>query len=469
MAYAHPTMLAGFGVLLAFITLYVITRLNYVLRPAIRRNPDDAERVITWELCVIWYIFLFISAIFSLVHKVGFVFFIPISFFGTFLAALTTLFEPSSFAEPLFVSGDESTDADGIDERAPLLRGGDLDDDRPGSVDAEDEQLNGLLAPKSDIVKPHDWRNWLWLVRFGLMVPLPALISFEILVWNALPALGQTITDGTPAVIVYLSVGFWSLMAFVNTIPFLLRIPFRSTVVFLFPIFLASIIAVCSPAMNEFTVLAPFKIFFRSSYDLDTQNSTAYVYGAFPYIDHVLEFVPSAQQNGFTCDTFLAKAGRVCRYPVPKPILPDGEVDWFTVSSSIEDDTEEDTILANIQINTNTTRICYLEFDQYEPPEIAGIGGVRWYGNGSDQKNRCTILRLFKRTWREEPFSVLLKFNRDGPRNITVSCGYDEWSPHGGVGVVRSLDEIWHNIPSWVGVSKFTTGLLQVSKGHKVF
>jgi len=462
-------MLASFGILLTFITLYVITRLNYVFRPGIQQNPDDTERVITWELCVIWYIFLFIAAIVSLVHKVGFVFFIPLSFFGTFLAALTTLFEPSSFSEPLLVSGDESTDTDGIDERAPLLRGVDPEDARRDSVDAEDERLNGLLAAKSDIVESHDWRNWLWLVRFGLMVPLPALISLEILGWNTLPALGQTITDGTPAAAVFLAVGFWSLVAFVNTIPFLLRIPFRSTMVFLFPVFVASIIAVRSPAMNEFTPLAPFKTFFRSSYDLDTQNSTAYVYGAYPYVDRILQFVPSARETGFACETFLAKAGRVCQYPVPKPILPPGEVDWFTVSSSIEDDTEEDTILANIQINTNTTRICYLEFDKYEPPEITGIGGVRWYGNGNDQKDKCTILRLFKRTWQEEPFSVLLKFKRDGPRNITVSCGYDEWSPGGGVGVLRSLDEIWHNIPSWAGVSKFTTGLLQVRKGYKVF
>jgi hypothetical protein len=467
MAYAHPTLLAGFGVLLTFITLYFFTRLNYILRPAIRKNPDDTERVITWELCVIWYIFLFIAAIISLVYQVGFVFFIPICFFGTFLAALTTLFEPSSFAKPLLVNGDDLTDANGNDERARLLRG-ELDD-RRDSVDAEDEQLNGLLAPKSDIVETHDWRNWLWLVRFGLMVPLPALIGLEVLVWNALPALGQTITDGTPAVVVYLATGICSLTALVNTVPFLLRLPFRSTVVFLVPVFIAMIIAVSSPAMSQFTALAPFKIFFRSSYDLDTGNSTAYVYGAYPYIDDVLDFVPSARENGFTCERFLARAGRVCQYPVAKPILPAGEVDWFTVSSSIEDDTEEDTLIAKIEVNANKTRVCYLEFDKYRPPEITGIGGVRWFGNHDDNKDKCTLLRLFKRTWQEEPFSVLLKFKRDGPRNITVSCGYDEWSPGGGVGVVRSLDEIWHNIPSWAGVTKLTTGLLQVKKGHKVF
>jgi hypothetical protein len=467
MAYAHPTLLAGFSVLLTFMTLYFITRLNYILRPAIRKNPDDTERVITWELCVIWYIILFIAAIISLVNNVGFVFFVPISFFGTFLAALTTLFEPSAFAEPLLVNGENVTDGDGIDERAPLLR--DEPVDRRDSIDADDERLNGLLAPKSDIVETSDWRNWLWLLRFGLMVPLPALIGLELLVWNALPALGQTITDGTPAIIVYISVGLLSLISLINTTPFLLRLPFRSTVVFFFPVFIAMIIAISSPAAKGFNALAPFKTFFRSTYDLDSGDSTAFVYGAYPFIDDVLQFVPSARENGFTCDTFLAKAGRICQYPVAKPILPSGQVDWFSVTSSIEDDSEDDSVVAKIEVRANMTRVCYLELDKYHPPEISGIGGVRWYGNGSDKQDKCTLLRLFKRTWEEEPFSVLLKFKRDIPRNITVSCGYDEWSPGGGVGVVRSLDEIWHNIPAWAGVTKFTTGLLQVRKGHKVF
>jgi hypothetical protein len=64
---------------------------------------------------------------------------------------------------------------------------------------------------------------------------------------------------------------------------------------------------------------------------------------------------------------------------------------------------------------------------------------------------------------------VLLKFKRDAPGNVTVACAYDEWSPGGGVGVVPSLDEIWRNIPAWAGVTKFTTGLLQVRKGYKIF
>ena len=203
-------MVLGFALLLTFITFYVIVRLNYIFRPAIRENPDDAERVITWELVVIWYVALFITSIVSVVHKVGFVFFIPISFFGTFLAALTTLIEPSTFAEPLLINGDGSNND--ADESAPLLRD-DLDD-RRDSVDAEDEQLNGLMAPKpTNIERKPDWRNWLWLVRFGLMVPLPALIALEMIAWQILPALNQTITDGTPSAAVFLSIGFFCLIA----------------------------------------------------------------------------------------------------------------------------------------------------------------------------------------------------------------------------------------------------------------
>src|SRR5579859_191542 len=121
MLFAHPTLVLSFSLLLTFLTFYLIVRLNYLLRPAIRANPADAERVITWELACLWYLTLFITSIISLVHKIGFIMFVPISFFGTFLAALTTLFEPSTFAEPLLVNGDDGQDTDDLDERAPLL------------------------------------------------------------------------------------------------------------------------------------------------------------------------------------------------------------------------------------------------------------------------------------------------------------------------------------------------------------
>ena len=464
--YAHPTLVLAFALLLSFITIYLITRLNYILRPSVRKNPYDAERVITWELVVIWYIALFISSIISLIHKVGFIFFIPISFFGTFLAALTTLFEPSSFAEPLLINSDGTMDeADGIDERAPLLN--DDINDRRDSIDAEDAMLNGLLAPKP-IPEKADWRSWLWLLRFGLMVPLQALIVLEMIAWHILPALHQTITDGTPTAAVFLSTGFFAVVVFVNTTPFLLRLPFRSIIVFLAPVFIAMIIAVSAPPLNKFTPLAPYKTFFRSTYDLDTGNSTAYLYGMNPFVESVLHHVPTANHNGYECEPFLAKAGRVCHYAFPKPILPSGEDDWFTLTSTIEDDTDEKNVIAKIQIYTNSTRVCYLEFDTYSPPDIAGIGGIRFYEK-EGKKDRCTLLRMFKRTWGESPFCVHLKFKRGSPANVTVACAYDEWSPSGGVGVVRSLDEIWHNIPAWAGVTKFTTGLLQVRKGYKIF
>ena len=461
-------MVLGFALLLTFITFYVIVRLNYILRPAIRENPDDAERVITWELVVIWYLALFITSIISLVHKVGFIFFIPISFFGTFLAALTTLVEPSTFAEPLLINGDGTTNDP--DESAPLLR--DEVDDRRDSVDAEDEQLNGLMAPKpTEVEHKPDWRNWLWLVRFGLMVPLPALIALEMIAWQILPALNQTITDGTPVAAVFLSIGFFSLIAIVNTTPFLLRLPFKSTCVLLIPVFIAMIIAVSAPPLNQFTPLAPFKTFFRSTYDLDTGNSTAFVYGMSPFVHQVLHYVPTARHSNYTCEDFLARAGRVCQYPVPKPILPPTGKHWFTLTSKVEEKSEVDkSVLAKVYIHTNSTRVCYLEFDKYSPPEIAGIGGVRWYQHDTQKplKHGCTTLRMFKRTWGEEPFEVLLKFADGSPGNITVACAYDEWSPGGGVGVVTSLDEIWHNIPAWAGVTKFTTGLLQVRKSYKI-
>lgn len=437
---------------------------------SIQRNAYDVERVITWELAVIWYIVMFMTSIVSVIYKVGFVFFVPISFFGTFLAALTTLFEPSSFSEPLLVNGDGAlNDVDENDETAPLLR--DVPESRHDSIDAEDEQLNGLLTPKMyEIPAKPDWRNWLWVVRFGLMVPLQALIALEMIAWHILPALSQTITDGTPFAAAFLPVGIFAVIALINTTPFLLRLPFRSTTVLLVPVFVAMIVAISSPTFNKFTPLAPFKIFFRSSYDLDTGNSTAYLYGMDPYVENILQYVPTAKCNGIKCEMFLAKAGRICRYVVPEPILPTGDKDWFSITSTIEEETDQKDIIAKVQIHTNSTRVCYLEFDKYSPPDIAGIGGVRFYEDDTKvQKGRATMLRLFKRSWGEEPFSVLLRFRQGSPGNITVACAYDEWSPGGGVGVVRSLDEIWHSIPAWAGVTKFTTGLLQVRKGYKIF
>jgi hypothetical protein len=239
------------------------------------------------------------------------------------------------------------------------------------------------------------------------------------------------------------------------------------------PVFIAMIIAVCSPSMNQFTPLAPFKMFYRSTYDVDTQNSTAYVYGLNPYVEKAIDYIPTAHDNGYHCEDYFARGGRMCQYSISNPPKPIAGEDWFTISSSLEDSKDDQNIIAKLTIESNSTRICYIEFDMHSPPEIAGIGGVRFYGNGAFEttveRGRCTILRMFKRTWGEEAFNVLLKFKRESPGNITVSCGYDEWSPGGGVGVVSNLDEVWKNIPAWAGVTKFTTGLLQVRKGYKIF
>jgi hypothetical protein len=304
------------------------------------------------------------------------------------------------------------------------------------------------------------------------MVPLQSLIALEMITWQILPALNQTITDGTPSAAVFLAVGFFAIVAFVNTTPFLLRLPFRSTIVFLVPVFIGMIIAVSAPPLNKFTPQAPFKTFYRSTYDIDTENSTAFIYGMDPFVEEVLEYVPTAKHNGWTCQEFLARGGRMCQYAVPKPHPPHGAKEWFSLSSSIET-TDDEHIVTKVQIHANDTRVCFLEFDTYSPPEIAGIGGVRFYNNDIPtpelKRDKCTTLRMFKRTWGEEPFSVLLKFKKDAPGNVTVACAYDEWSPGGGVGVVPTLDEIWRNIPAWAGVTKFTTGLLQVRKGYKIF
>ena len=478
MVYAYPVLVLAFALILTFISFYMITRLNYVLRPAIQKNPHDAERVITWELAVIWYVVLFIVSIVSLVHKIGFIFFVPISFFGTFLAALTTLFEPSTFAEPLLINGDVNhADADGPDETAPLL-GDDIDDrDARDSIDDEDERLNGLMAPKAvGTSAKADWRNWLWLMRFGLMVPLPALIALEFIAWQIVPALNQTIAEGTPAALVFLVIGLFCIVAFVNTTPFLLRLPFRSTVVLLLPVFIGLIIAVSSPSFNKFTPLAPIKTYYRQLYDLDTQNSTVHLYGMDPFLEDVFPYIPAAKSNGWTCDPFYARAGRVCHYTAPRPIPPKSSGEgWFDVTATVEKDSDDEHVIAKVQIHANDTRVCFLWFDTYVPPEIVGIGGVRFDAHEMQssllEKGKCTTLRLFKRTWGEELFTVHLKFKKDGPRNITVACGYDEWSPGRPLGdsIVPALDEVYGNIPAWASVTKFTSGLVTVSKGINIF
>jgi hypothetical protein len=469
--FAHPNVVLAFSLLLTFIVFYLITRLHYIFRPVIRQNPDDAERIITWELAALWHLILFITSIISVAHKIGFLFFVPISFFGTFLAALVTLLEPSTFAEPLLANGENAESRD-VDETAPLL--GDEVDEIRDSIDEDEDRLNGLIAPKPVGAEPKpDWRNWLWLVRFGLMVPLQCLVALEMISWQILPALNQTITDGTPMPAVFLAVGFFSIIAFINTIPFLLRLPFRSTVVFVIPVFVAMVITVCSPTMNKFTPLAPFKMFYRSAYDLDAQNGTAYVYGLSPYVEDVLSYVPTAKDNGYHCGHYYTRGGRMCQYTIPSPPKPIPGEDWFNISSSLEDSKDDEHIIAKLQIESNSTRVCNVEFDLHSPPEIAGIGGVRFYGDDAFEttveRERCTVLRIFKRTWGDEPFSVLLKFKKGSPGNVTVSCGYDEWSPGGGVGIAPSLDEIWRSIPAWAGVTKFTTGLLQVRKRYKLF
>ncbi|ORY79430.1 hypothetical protein BCR37DRAFT_394161 [Protomyces lactucae-debilis] len=424
------------------------------------QDQHDLSRVMSWELCIIWYVLLFISTITSLALKIGSTYLVTINFLAAFAVALVSLFERSAYVPPQetfdsVVAARRDSDA-GSTESSPLLR-------------------RDLLAPEVEEEirqekRRRDYRSAAtWIVKFLILVPIPALVCLWLLYATILPGLDQTLPDGSPGTTVYAIVALFSILTFFNLAPFFLSTSLSSALPALLLLLLcASLTCVFK---SPFSVKAPLKVYYRQFVDLDAMSSHVAIEGLPGYMDAAVSELALAKK-GLSCHRGSTRGKRLntCTFsaPVDSRLAKSGiETTWISVKDSrhaslaVNRKKEKDGKKTVLQIHSAHSKICDLQMEEVMP--IVAI-------NGEPVDARDAHIRLYRRGF-ETPFEI--EFGKTTGDDDTdegtesahhikgrVMCFWDDRSD----GRIASFDTVQRELPEWVEVSKRDTGLIWYSR-----
>jgi hypothetical protein len=420
------------------------------------RDQHDLSRVMSWELCIIWYVLLFVSTIASLVLKIGSTYLVTVNFAAAFVVALVSLFERSAYIPPAetfdsVVAARRDSDA-GSTESSPLLR-------------------RDLLAPEVEEEirqekRRRDYRSAVtWIVKFLILIPIPALITLWLLYATVLPGLDQTLPDGSAGSTVYTIVALFAVLTFFNLAPFFLSTSLSSALPALLLLLLcASLTCIFK---SPFNVKAPLKVYYRQFVDLDAMTSHVVIEGLPKYMDSAVAELALAKE-GLTCKRGSTRGKRLnsCTFkaPVDSRLAKSGiETTWIPVShkrvtaTKKKDKEEKKRVL---QIHSAHSKICDLQMEEAVP--IASI-------NGELLDVRESHVRLYRRDF-ETPFEVEFgKMKEDNDEEDTeasvhikgrVMCFWDDRRD----GRIASFDTVQRELPEHVEVTKRDTGLIWYSR-----
>ena len=392
------------------------------------RDQHDLSRVMSWELCIIWYVLLFASAITSLVRGLGSTYIVTLNFLAALVVALVSLFERSAYIPPVANFQSIRDEDQESTESSPLLRRDPLAPEIEDSIAREK--------------RARDYRSaTTWIIKFLILIPIPAIVSLWLLYSTVLPALTQTLPDGSNATSVYAIVGFFAVLTFFNLAPFFLSTSLSSA----FPalLLLLIVLSITSALKAPFDVKAPLKLYYKQVVDFDNGTSVAHIEGLPKYMESAVSTLSLAQhERNCTRGGSIPKLN-TCSFAVPV----DHRLTKSGISTSIKSfDKSSDRLL---KIDTINSRICDLVLESNVT--VRSI-------NGKTIDARERHMRLYRRDW-DAPFElVLTKDSKRVPGRIT--CLWDDRSDD----KIAAFDTIQAELPEWAELTKRETGLLQFSR-----
>ncbi|OCH89411.1 Zn-dependent exopeptidase [Obba rivulosa] len=355
-----------------------------------------------------------------------------------------------------------------------------------------------------------------WIVQLLLLVPIPAVLLFQIEL-ILLGALNNTLVDGSSPVVAYAGLAALSFMIFLPLAPFAHRLHVWLTMVVV--VVLAVSLAFTWVAF-PFTYERPFKVFFQQSVELQLPANTSVDHIAFSspsiplvgprggvvravtsltglqgYVDRlVIPEMPSSTGKDVQCseDRYLRPGLLTCRWESELLPSPDG-------TGSVEDDLDSilappramygtdwvdvtterlNTSSAMLSIRGTNTRGCRLYFD-------TPIHSYRVYypASGSTRESRSEMqlgfemppegvkeVRLWSRTWDRE-FVVEVGWEDKGEAftmHGNASCIWAEYAS-GSAGSnnasasarIPAFEEVKKFLPLWAAPTKVADGLVE--------
>jgi len=428
----------------AFTVLYLPLRILAHYRPIYRQKT-----IVLFELYLITWVLLVFNTILVSGPKIGGLYvltFINTGVLFSLLLGLAEHFElPPSVKKRLVKhirrdsNGEEGEGqvTEEATERTPLL-------------DRDEEQVRNVSVDEEN-------QYLLWIFQFLTAVPFSMilLIQFILLLLGALP---HTLSDGSSSLTIYLGVAVLSFLTMLPLAPFVHKLN-RGL------LGLAALVLIISTLINVFAFpfsdRSPLKVFFQQSVDLDTGINKVTLAGVQPFLTkYVIPEIPSAVGAELTC-----KEGRKYRElnecyweGIPPRVASGSPRKWITVDTTLRRPG-----YGRIKLEGVGTRFCNIYFD-------SPVNNIQVKGSSGEFVEKypmppggLTQLRLMSRTF-GRVFEV--DFGWDGGKHLSgrLGCVWDDKSS----GHIPALDEIIAFLPTWVTATKYTSGLVEVTKSFNL-
>lgn len=318
--------------------------------------------------------------------------------------------------------------------------------------------------------------TWTWVLQFLLVGPFIFVILGQVGLF-LVAATNQTGSDGSPLLVPYLIVAFFTILILLPIGPFVHRITHHLPL-FLFLLFIGTLIY--NLVAFPFSRNNRYKVYFQQTIDLDSGINRVTIGGVEEYVRKIISYVPSASGQHIICDPRpTTRVGlEFCTYKgIPPSVVYNGRYDtppeksykdWLHYNVSRPDKALNK---ARFHISGQDTRGCVLRFDDpFSAFKVQGaaLNDGKWADvpdTGSDQ------IKLWHRDWDREwvvdvewPVSEG-KLPGDEGRSGRVVC---LWSDHNLPGTIPALDEIQAFAPEWAVITKMSDGLVEGSKAFNV-
>ncbi|KAI1390728.1 peptidase family M28 family [Hypoxylon trugodes] len=316
--------------------------------------------------------------------------------------------------------------------------------------------------------------SWVWVLQFIILGPFLITLTGQ----NGLTlvaSVSQTGADGSSLLLPYLMTAFFSIFLLLPITPFIHRITHHVPMTLLV-VFGATLIY--NLTAFPFTEDSRYKVYFQNTVDLDTGISKVHYVGLRDFVEQIIAELPSAMGKELECTSTgsLRPPLASCSYDgsdvppnvvktYPEGVPPQkGFTSWLDYNiTRVGGETK-----ARFEINARESRSCAITFKK--PISSFKVGGNSPNERfGAVPEDGLTKVKLYRRDW-TTPWQVDVQWDTDEDAN--ASSGIDgrilcSWDDVNIPGTIPAYDEGLKYTPTWVALSKLTSGLCEGSKAFK--
>lgn len=296
--------------------------------------------------------------------------------------------------------------------------------------------------------------SWLWFLQFLLLGPF-----FMIIIGQAglelVASVKETGSDGSSLLLPYLLVASFSILMLLPTTPFMHRVSHQVPLLLLL-VFIATLIF--NLAAFPFSPDSRYKVYFQQTLDLDNKTSSVNYMGVQEYVRATISELPSAMGKKVDCKNSIPDRPDMgfCSYD-GSATVPEIDQNWVSINITALKGSKK----SRIVVDGKETRNCGLRFN--EPISsfkvLGGSARDDIFGEGPDDGGISSIL-LYRRDWKK-PWTVDVQWTNSSRLAGQVYCNYDDAEA-----IPAYVDGIRY-APTWVGLTKYTYGLLEASKAFE--